>query len=148
MITPKQLRDIFATSLSGNTSAGSNVYSGRYLPHLVNDLVDISDKKFIDINVYTRTYDNTDPRSIGIIGTLEVTLDCIVMVNEDVMDEVDALVEEVKTVLFDNNGLLDGNCSLIDGLISVNGWSEAMTINTDTDKEFVIATIIFEIQVA
>jgi len=145
-MTPKTLRDTITLALRGNTDAGNNVYSGRYLPHLLNSLLSAdADTILIDVNVFEREYINEDIRSIGYIGTYSTLIEAVINVTDDVIDKADQLIEQIKSVLFDYGGLLNANCFKIDGIIGVNSWTEKILINTESDKESVVVQIELEI---
>lgn len=133
-MTPKQVRDEVASILVGQTDAGMEVYSGRYLPHIMREFFDYNDKKIIDVNVPTRDYENFHPREVQAIGEFTVNIECAVWVSENVMDEVDNLMAQVITSLFSNS-------SFINNQVNIGGWTESIAINTDMEKEFAIGLI-------
>lgn len=137
-MTPKQLRDQIAGLITTANTSADNVYSGRYLGHILNNL-DYSNRKIVDVNIVERSYENFHPRTTRAIATYSVTIDVIVFVTENVMDEVDNLIEEVKDAIL-------SDCSFVEEKVGLTSWTETIIINMDMEKEFVIGQIVFEVQ--
>lgn len=127
----KTIRSDIVTRLTGNTDAGSRVYSGRILPQKASAL------PAINVWIPDRAGENRDPDGSAYVTEYRVQIEVLVSLST-FADDIDDILYQIKNTLFTDSAFYSQ-------YEDVGGYSESITFNAEGEKPTATATLIFDI---
>jgi len=128
-------RDDIVTRLSGNTDAGTAVYSSKITPSHVDDLPDVV---VLSPTVFAQAADHVQDDNITFLADVTFQLVLEVAHSETYATDLDTLANQVKDVLF-TDPLWQAQFE------AINGYTERIELRRDA--ETAVATLLLEIEV-
>lgn len=134
MINNKTIRDGIVTRLTGETAAGTEVYSARILPHKVDTLP--------AINVYTpsvlaQTVGKVTP---AFNRTIDIAIDVVVADSTLWQDIVDDILLDIKTTLFTDE-------TWASQFAIISGYTEEHNLDDQGEKPVAMGTLTITVEI-
>ena len=129
----KSLRDSIVQELTGaNTSVGSNVFSAKAVPTLLNNL------PAIIVLVPTRTGNIVEHSAGGFIVSYTVEINVVVGQSGTYLDLMDEILDDIREALF-------GDASWWDDYMAIEEYTEDISLYNEGEKPIVIGTLRFQV---